>query len=191
MGWTHQASLLFRPPEYNINCLFCIPRRFRIKRVTCHRSVVPSGFSGFLHQKADFIIIIISPPWYGPGCCWGVKPQYTKPSDKEPLFFLRMWKFPQAATHIIYHWMAGMTIGARPRCNVEPQWNPSGTLVEPQWNPSGTPVEPQWNPSWGSSTIVIDNQVGIIYYRRPTLKEFWTAIFAQADSIDYCVVISF
>ena len=31
-----------------------------------------------LHQKTDFFIII-SPPWYDPGCCWGVKPQYTKP----------------------------------------------------------------------------------------------------------------
>ena len=27
-----------------------------------------------IHQKTDFIIII-SPPWYDPGCCWGVKPQ--------------------------------------------------------------------------------------------------------------------
>ena len=38
------------------------------------RSVVSSGYSGFLHQKTDFIIII-SPPWYDPGCSWGVKPQ--------------------------------------------------------------------------------------------------------------------
>ena len=46
----------------------------------CRRSVVSSGYSGFLHQKTDFIIIIW-PPWYDPGCCWGVKPQYnqTKP----------------------------------------------------------------------------------------------------------------
>ena len=29
--------------------------------VTCRRSVISSGYSGFLHQKTDFIIII-SPP---------------------------------------------------------------------------------------------------------------------------------
>ena len=43
-----------------------------VSSVTCRRSVVSSGCSGFLHQKTDFIII--SPPWYDPGCCWGVKP---------------------------------------------------------------------------------------------------------------------
>ena len=42
------------------------------EETTCRRSVVSSGCSGFLHQKTDFIII--SPPWYDPGCCWGVKP---------------------------------------------------------------------------------------------------------------------
>ena len=40
--------------------------------------LISSGCSGFLHQKTDFIII--SPPWYDPGCCWGVKPlNQTKP----------------------------------------------------------------------------------------------------------------
>ena len=34
---------------------------------TCRRSVVSCGYSGFLHQKTDFIII--SPPLYDPGCC--------------------------------------------------------------------------------------------------------------------------
>ena len=33
-----------------------------------------------LHQKTDFIIII-SPPWYDPGCCWGVKPQQARIQD--------------------------------------------------------------------------------------------------------------
>ena len=52
------------------------PYVWTVSSVTCRRrrSVVSSGFSGFLHQKTDFIIII-SPPWYDPGCCWGVKPQ--------------------------------------------------------------------------------------------------------------------
>ena len=50
--------------------------------VTCRRSVVSSGYSGFLHQKTDFIIII-SPSWYDPGCCWGVKPQLTPPPKKK------------------------------------------------------------------------------------------------------------
>ena len=45
-----------------------------VSSVPCRRSVVSSGYSGFLHQKTDFIIII-SPPWYDPGCCWGIKPQ--------------------------------------------------------------------------------------------------------------------
>ena len=53
--------------------------RNRIESIICRRSVVSSGYSGFLHQKTDYIIII-SPPWYGPGCCWGVKPQYKKKS---------------------------------------------------------------------------------------------------------------
>ena len=44
----------------------------KVSSVTCRWSVVSSGCSGFLHQKTDFIII--SPPWYDPGCCWGVKP---------------------------------------------------------------------------------------------------------------------
>ena len=51
-----------------------------VSSVTCRRSVVFSRYSGFLHQKTDFIIII-SPPWYDPGCCWGVKLQYTKPNQ--------------------------------------------------------------------------------------------------------------
>ena len=51
----------------------------KVSSVTCRRSVVSSGCSGFLHQKTDFIII--SPPWYDPGCCWGVKPlNQTKPN---------------------------------------------------------------------------------------------------------------
>ena len=48
---------------------------------------VSSGYSGFLRQKTDFIVII-SPPWYDPGCCWGVKPQKPNPSyhlDHHPL----------------------------------------------------------------------------------------------------------
>ena len=49
------------------------PYVWKVSSVTCRRSVVSSGYSGFLHQKTDFIII--SPPWYDPGCCWGVKPQ--------------------------------------------------------------------------------------------------------------------
>ena len=54
--------------------LYTIPLYLQLKvsSVTCRRSVVSSGCSGFLHQKTDFIII--SPPWYDPGCCWGVKP---------------------------------------------------------------------------------------------------------------------
>ena len=47
---------------------------WKVSSVTCRRLVVSSGYSGFLHQITDFIIII-SPPWYDPGCCWGVKPQ--------------------------------------------------------------------------------------------------------------------
>ena len=39
--------------------------------------MVSSGYSGFLHQKTDFIIII-SPPWYDPGCCWGFNPNKTE-----------------------------------------------------------------------------------------------------------------
>ena len=39
--------------------------------VTC-RSVVSSGYSGFLHQSNWHFSIIISPPRYDPGCCWGM-----------------------------------------------------------------------------------------------------------------------
>ena len=49
------------------------PYVWKVSSVTCRRSVVSSGYSGFLHQKTDFITI--SPPWYDPGCCWGVNPQ--------------------------------------------------------------------------------------------------------------------
>ena len=49
------------------------PCVWKVSSVTCRRSMVSSGYSGFLHQKTDFIII--SPPWYDPGCCWGLKPQ--------------------------------------------------------------------------------------------------------------------
>ena len=53
----------------------------KVSSVTCRRSVVSSGCSGFLHQKTDFIII--SPPWYDPGCCWGVKPLNQKTNQKK------------------------------------------------------------------------------------------------------------
>ena len=68
------SSLCFTPLRTKFN-----PRTgqrpyvWKVSSVTCRRSVVSSGYSGFLHQKTDFIII--SPPWYDPGCCWGVKPQ--------------------------------------------------------------------------------------------------------------------
>ena len=52
---------------------FMRPYVWKVSSVTCRRSVVSSGCSGFLHQKTDFTII--SPPWYDPGCSWGVKPQ--------------------------------------------------------------------------------------------------------------------
>ena len=64
------CSLCFTPlrPKFNPR-----PYVWKGSSVTCCRSVVSSGYSGFLHQKTAFIII--SPPWYDPGCCWGVKPQ--------------------------------------------------------------------------------------------------------------------
>ena len=69
------SSLCFTPlrPKFNPRT-GQRPHVWKVSSVTCRRSVVSSGYSGFLHQKTDFIIII-SPPWYDPGCCGGVKPQ--------------------------------------------------------------------------------------------------------------------
>ena len=76
------GSLCFTPlrPKFNPRT-GQRPYVWEVSSVTCRMSVVSSGYSGFLHHKTDFIII--SPPGYGPGCCWGVKPQYnqTKPNS--------------------------------------------------------------------------------------------------------------
>ena len=69
------SSLCFTPlrPKFNPRT-GQRPYVWKVSSVLSRRSVVSSGYSGFLHQKTDFIIII-SPPSYDPGCCWDVKPQ--------------------------------------------------------------------------------------------------------------------
>ena len=65
------GKIHLRPAERHLILWFALFSRIFISRPFA--VFLNSRILNFCKEKTDFIII--SPPWYDPGCCWGVKPQ--------------------------------------------------------------------------------------------------------------------